>query len=260
MSWDISLKQPGTGVPEIMRRFLSLCDVITTCHTRGVVHRDLKPSNILVDVHGLVRVLDFGIANLTRPSEPTATAEWVVTGTPGYMAPEQYFGQPSRLASPAADVYSLGMLLLVSLRTLAGARDGELPTCLRVSPDPDRLCAEIGSAWTLAPILAKCLQLEPNNRWPDAGALASALREWELVPGLCSRDDVVRRGLWSRKFWLITSSAVAAVLVLGGMYQSVKGRFGKAARPEQSKSATPERIPSTNQPLAKPHSLPRGFD
>jgi tRNA A-37 threonylcarbamoyl transferase component Bud32/tetratricopeptide (TPR) repeat protein len=79
-------------------------------HRRGFVHRDLKPANVLV-VDGQVKVLDFGLAMARERGESRGLA-----GTPGYMAPELFQGEP---ATESSDLYSVGVM---AQRMMAGAR------------------------------------------------------------------------------------------------------------------------------------------
>ena len=108
----------------------TLADAVAHAHRRGVLHRDLKPSNVLLEMPrapageprgdddgcGLVpRVTDFGLAKLVgdgSAANPTLnpTQNGVLMGTPRYMAPEQTEGKPGAIG-PAADVYSLGVIL-----------------------------------------------------------------------------------------------------------------------------------------------------
>src|ERR1044072_111232 len=109
---------------------LQASDAVAAAHQAGIIHRDLKPSNILVtqsaDQPAVVKVLDFGIAKYTPDDdeETTALAQTnSVVGTPRYMSPEQYNGQE---LTPAADVYSLGVILYEML-TGMGPFSGSTP-------------------------------------------------------------------------------------------------------------------------------------
>lgn len=96
-----------------------LCDALEHAHAAGLVHRDIKPSNILINSDGAAILGDFGIvASLNLDSnDPSLTRSQHALGTRNYMAPEQLRGAA---ASPAADVYALGVVLFESLT-------GELP-------------------------------------------------------------------------------------------------------------------------------------
>jgi serine/threonine protein kinase len=86
-----------------------VCAVLAVAHAESLVHRDLKPSNLMVEPHGGVKVLDFGLAvapSLADASRVTRTGDQL--GTPGYMAPEQV---EANLSEPATDLYALGCTL-----------------------------------------------------------------------------------------------------------------------------------------------------
>ncbi|WP_230415502.1 serine/threonine-protein kinase [Micromonospora tarapacensis] len=84
---------------------------LAAAHSHGIVHRDVKPANVMLTPAG-VKVLDFGIA--TSAGAADTAPEGIVVGTPAYLAPEQLQRAP---ATPAADIYALGVLLY---RCLAG--------------------------------------------------------------------------------------------------------------------------------------------
>ncbi len=100
------------NVTERLNLFQSVCEAIQYAHQNLVVHRDLKPGNILVTKDRTVKLLDFGIAKLLRPTEDGITACMTLQGllvmTPEYASPEQIKGEAITTAS---DIYTLGVVL-----------------------------------------------------------------------------------------------------------------------------------------------------
>ncbi|MCU0700952.1 MAG: protein kinase [Myxococcaceae bacterium] len=139
----------------------------------GVVHRDVSPDNLLLSRTGAVKVADFGIARIERQVQLT-TAE-TFRGKPGYAAPEQVLGRP---VTAQSDVWALGV-------TLFELVTGERPHAV---DDPGALASATVSRparrvedvrpdvpLALAGVIARCLEREPERRWPTAKALADAL-------------------------------------------------------------------------------------
>lgn len=100
-----------------LRLFFEAAGAVGAMHAEGLIHRDLKPENLYVVEGDQIVLLDFGIAKRLDGRDSTATREGRVRGTPAYMAPERFFGEP---ASIATDIYELAVVLYVMLR-------GELP-------------------------------------------------------------------------------------------------------------------------------------
>jgi serine/threonine-protein kinase len=99
---------------EIMRPII---DTLEAAHAQKIVHRDLKPSNIFVvdrERGGGVRLLDFGLVKMLDESDLTASG--IVAGTPSYIAPEAWRGNP-RLLDRRIDLYAVGVIVF---RSLAG--------------------------------------------------------------------------------------------------------------------------------------------
>ncbi|MDI1465995.1 protein kinase [Catellatospora sp. KI3] len=140
---------------------------LAAAHARDVVHRDIKPGNIMLTPTG-AKVLDFGIAAMT--GLPDAHGGWVI-GTPAYAAPERLH---QAAANPAADVYSLGVLLveMVTGRRLHPADTWEQVAALHARPRP--LPHLPGVPPAVAALIAAALDPFPARR-PRAADLQRAL-------------------------------------------------------------------------------------
>ncbi|MBW5486835.1 protein kinase [Streptomyces bambusae] len=153
---------------ELGRLGAGLAEALRDIHRAGVVHRDLKPSNVLMAPDG-VRVIDFGISRPYDSDLRTETGKLI--GTPPFMAPEQF--QRPREVGPAADVFALGAVL-VHAATGRGPFDSDSPYLVAyqvVHHEPDLA----GVPAELAPIVARCLAKEPEER-PTADQLITAMR------------------------------------------------------------------------------------
>jgi tRNA A-37 threonylcarbamoyl transferase component Bud32 len=109
------LEKDGPMPPERVENILrQVCGSLAEAHGHGIVHRDLKPDNVVLceraGTKDWVEVLDFGIAKRSSehdPNEAKLTQQGMVLGTPPYMSPEQFTGQPVDLRS---DIYALGVM------------------------------------------------------------------------------------------------------------------------------------------------------
>jgi len=142
----------------------------------GIIHRDIKPSNLIVDAEGSARILDFGIAKAAS-NEGTATEEGLAKGTPRYMSPEQIRGEPLTLRS---DLFSLGSVWfeLITGRVLFDAT-GLIPMAHQILKGDLRRDLDMAEERLpgCRPLLARALQRDVERRFPDARAMAGALRE-----------------------------------------------------------------------------------
>ncbi|MFC7448350.1 serine/threonine-protein kinase [Rhodococcus daqingensis] len=143
---------------------------LQVAHEAGVVHRDVKPGNILITPAGQVKITDFGIAKAVEASPVTRTG--MVMGTAQYIAPEQALGQD---ASPASDVYSLGV---VGYEALAGRRpftgDGALTVAMKhVQEVPSPLPADLPP--NVRELIDITMAKDPAARYGSGGEFADAV-------------------------------------------------------------------------------------
>jgi serine/threonine protein kinase len=151
---------------------LQICSGLKEAHAQGIVHRDLKPENIMVDAHGNVKIMDFGIA---RSMEAMTRMTGSLVGTPQYMAPEQVAGKP---VDYRTDIYSLGLILYEMFTgTPAFQADNPVAVALKHMQEeavpPHQIDPAI-PAYIERTIL-KCLLKEPANRFQSIAQLEQAL-------------------------------------------------------------------------------------
>ncbi|MDQ7826419.1 MAG: ankyrin repeat domain-containing protein [Candidatus Eremiobacteraeota bacterium] len=155
------------GEDEAIALALTLCDVLTFLHRRGIIYRDLKPANIVVTADRRLKLIDFDIARFYRHGK---TADTVALGTPGYAAPETYGKAQS---SAPSDIYSLGATLH---HLVTGINPQDRP--FHFSP-PAGVRADLTPAFSA--VIEKALSMNPRDRFPSAASMKKALMR--LRPG-----------------------------------------------------------------------------
>lgn len=142
---------------------------LQAAHAAGLVHRDIKPGNLLITPDGRVKITDFGIARIADQVPLTATGQ--VMGTVQYLSPEQASGHP---ASPATDIYSLG---IVAYESLAGKRPftGESQVAIamaQINEQPPPLPPTV--AVPVQNLVMAMIAKKPEDRPASAAAVARA--------------------------------------------------------------------------------------
>jgi tetratricopeptide (TPR) repeat protein/tRNA A-37 threonylcarbamoyl transferase component Bud32 len=247
---NLAQRIAGTARPD--REAAALVETVARAvhytHRRGILHRDLKPSNILLTADGSPKITDFGLAKLADRSSRTRTD--VVAGTPNYMSPEQASGDLKRIGVPA-DVYSLGAILY---ELLTGQPPFEGPTALntleqvrnQVPPPPSR--RRNGISRDLETICIKCLEKDPDRRYPSAEALADDLRRFQNGEPVRARPIPVWRQAWRslrRRPALVVGTLVAmflgCALLAAGSYSRVADQLTRQRAEERYRKFVEQR-------------------
>lgn len=240
-----------------LRLFLDVLAAVAHSHANLVVHRDIKPMNVLVTAHGVVKLLDFGIAKLLQDGE-LSSRETALTRdggralTPEYAAPEQLLGEPVTIAT---DVYALGVLLYLLLGGRHPASEsghsaiGLMKTV--VEGEPARLSEAVASSRFMSPealalnaarrdstpdklrrllfgdldnIVAKAMKRRPAERYATVDAFADDLRRHLDHQPVAARPDTLtyRIGKFTRRHrGGVGTAAFAGALIVAGFVGTV---------------------------------------
>lgn len=176
----------GRTQREILRAYMQAGAALAAAHEVGLVHRDFKPDNAIMGNDGRVRVIDFGIACEVSATEGDVRRG---AGTPAYMAPEQWGGEP---VTPVADQFSF-------CTALAEALAGQHPAEERSSPAG-------GLPRWIDTVITRGRAVDPQARFPSMAELLRALSQ-----------DPVR--VWRRRV-----GVAALVVVAAGAFAAGRGR------------------------------------
>lgn len=181
---DLSQRLLGGRVPieDAVDYVIQSCEAMNVAHRSGIVHRDLKPANLFLthrpDGSALIKVLDFGISKVksTDAAQLSLTHTQAMMGSPLYMSPEQM--RSSKDVSPAADIWSLGVILHELIAGDVPFTGSTFPEVLVqvMSEPPPRLRAlrpEVSEG--LEAVVLRCLAKDPADRYSSVAALGVAL-------------------------------------------------------------------------------------
>jgi formylglycine-generating enzyme required for sulfatase activity len=238
------MRGSGMPAPQVLDVATQIAEGLAELHARGVIHRDLKPENVMLTAQGGVKLVDFGLARntvvtLDEPGQAPRHAAIdggsiaTLSGTPGYMAPEQCTGQA---IDARVDIFALGVILheLVTGERLFGDQtQGAIVKAMREQLPPVGAMRQIremrGEAWDRVPArlrdhIARMLSRDPQDRFADGSRALAALRELaaempahrdQLPSALTLHKASGRRGLRLAGRASLTRLAPVVAIVLG---------------------------------------------
>jgi non-specific serine/threonine protein kinase len=199
------LARGALTIESALRTCRQVALALEAAHRNGVIHCDLKPQNIMVSAEGEVKLLDFGLAAApdpelrsreSRADESTApgggggtTSVEGIAGTPSYMSPEQWSGEPK---DPRVDLWAFGCVLyecLTGQRAFTARSWRDRRTKGIPGPDLDALPA--GTPGSMRELVVRCLAESPADRPESIVAVRRAIEE-ALARGPAGSEDDAR--------------------------------------------------------------------
>jgi serine/threonine protein phosphatase PrpC len=201
-------RRPAVGLEEGRNIAIKLARGVAALHRVGVVHRDIKPDNVILESEGSLKLIDFGVVRVPGLEESQSPD---IPGTPAYMAPEMFDGEPG---NEATDIYALGV-------TIFRAFTGEYPygnidatsPPRRERPTPLSTLRPDLPAWLQA-TLGRAIAADPAERFHDMTEFAV---EMEAGPSRAPIAVQRPRTLYERnpvRFWQVVAALLACALLL----------------------------------------------
>lgn len=251
---DLSQVVASTGPmkeDEVCDILLQVAAGLDHAHSHGFVHRDIKPSNLIVDEHGVVRILDFGLVRSQQHSTDV-TCPGLLMGTIDFLSPEQ--AADGSMADHRSDLYSLGCTLLFLLTgrvPFSGDQFCSMPAKIHghLFLEPPALSnGELRVSTRLQSVLARLLQKRPEDRFQSANEVVEFLKAADFLAepshqyraaSVLQRERKVR---FSRRnqYSFVGATALLFLLVAGTTGQSNPLKTKVAASPAFTQ------VPATN--------------
>ncbi|MCH8028018.1 MAG: tetratricopeptide repeat protein [candidate division Zixibacteria bacterium] len=173
-------KNEKLSTDRIVELAMQLCEGLQAAHEKGITHRDIKPSNILIDSHGRLRIVDFGLASVQGTDRLTKTGSTL--GTVGYMSPEQVRGEK---VDHRSDLFSMGVVLYELLSGLNPFKaESEAATMHAITQDNPQPLARFNREVPdeLQRIIDKALSKDVALRYQHADGMLSDLKRLKAEP------------------------------------------------------------------------------
>jgi ABC-type phosphate transport system substrate-binding protein len=256
------------GILDILKILKSASKALDYLHEKGIFHCNLKPENILLEKNGDEEnprpfISDYGVAQIIETTDAVNASGSVLLGSLGYLAPEVLEGGK---LSPAADVYSLGVIIYEAIEGKTPFDAKSLPALIKQKlegnvPIPENLLKSGGIR--AVRVLLKALNVKPGKRQSSASELVSQIENAIKNRSFTDREAFIKPWISSHKLlsgfkkapYAPWASMVVLFLVSWGIYSSFYTRHTPALIATSTNTPTATRT-STTPPTVTPSTTP----
>jgi len=206
-------RRPALGLEEGRNITIKIARGVAALHRAGIIHRDIKPDNVILEAEGSLKLIDLGVVRVPGLEDFPPDD---IPGTPAYMAPEMFAGEPG---NEATDIYALGVTMF---RAFTGEYPyGNLDATSRPRRERPKALAELRPdlpAWLQA-ALARAIAVDPANRFRDMMEFAVEMEEGpaRASHGASGSPTLYRR--YPVQVWQAISALLALALVLSLLFR-----------------------------------------
>jgi serine/threonine protein kinase len=224
---------------------------LALAHKRGIIHRDVKPGNLMFDDHGHLKLMDFGLADVSH-EETSAKLRGKAVGSLGWIAPETARGKNT---TGVSDVYAMGLVLLYAMRGrpwIHADSRSKLVAMHQNPPAPD-FSGIKGLTSRGQEVLRRCLAVEPSERYQSADELVAAIKQCaDEDPVMRSRERVSHAGI------AISGAVIGVLLGIAAMlyyFLNLNEKLDQMRQPGIQRPASTDAPPAA-EPKTEPPPKP----
>ena len=177
-------KKKPLDIPSAVQIVVGIAQGLAYAHEKGVIHRDIKPENILITEQGIPKITDWGMSRILASTMPTVVGFSISYAAPEQVAPSQYGNTDQR-----TDIFQLGVVfyeLVTGVQPFRGEDMGQVISAI-LHEDPDLPSSLVPAAIIVDPIILKCLEKRPEDRYQSVqemfADLSAVMREQDQSRG-----------------------------------------------------------------------------